>query len=119
MSQNCDEFYKKYNQATPVAGATSTPITTYGGTSPTAMPAATSAGTRQNLPTGVGNSAPFYQGETVWGFRIILANGVTCTGGDCYLINAPMDGTLVDGMINPNSVPAHVTTWDGTTNKGN
>ena len=50
--------------------------------------------------TGIGRSLPFKQGEPVAGAMIILANGQDFY--ECSFYNgAPMDGTVVSGVIFP------------------
>jgi len=65
-------------------------------------------GTR--IATGQDKTARFNKGDVVWGWKIVLSNGKTCDGGNCYLDSAPTAGTLTSGVINPWSgeVPASV-----------
>jgi hypothetical protein len=65
---------------------------------------------RDDLPTGVGESKSFNEGENVWAFKIELENGKACESptGNFFLENAPVGGIATDGVINPSSVPDDV-----------
>jgi hypothetical protein len=75
----------------------------------TATPGTT--GTRQ--ATGQNNRLHFEAGAAVWGWEIVLDNGKTCTGGDCYLPSSPSAGTVLSGVINPwpGEVPTNTPVW--------
>lgn len=77
---------------------------------PTATPTST---TCERQATGQNASLPFEAGEAVYGWKIELAPGEVCDGGECYLPNAPASGVVTSGVINP--WPAEVqgvTPWE-------
>lgn len=76
----------------------------------------TTTGVRQE--SGVDKPLNFEKGATVVGWRIVLDSGAKCDGGNCYLVNAPISGTVTSGVIWPTSQEvASMTAWDGLTNQ--
>jgi hypothetical protein len=51
--------------------------------------------------TGQGNTLAFNPGEMVYGWWIVLVDGRTCDGGNCFLTSAPVAGTVTSGVVNP------------------
>ncbi|MDO9027557.1 MAG: hypothetical protein Q7U68_01675 [Candidatus Roizmanbacteria bacterium] len=70
-------------------------------TQPTPLPTAPGANGLVRRETGQGNTLAFNPGEMVYGWRIVLFDGRTCDGGNCFLTNAPVGGTVTSGVINP------------------
>lgn len=97
-------------QSTQSQPATSTAPTT----TPVQPAPATSAPTAERRPTGENLSLSFVEGESVYGWKIVLDDGRTCDGGKCYLPVAPRSGVVTSGVINPwyAEIPAKTNPWN-------
>ena len=98
--------------------ATAAPAATTVAYATTAAPAATAPAAERRI-SGANQSIPFSEGESVYGWRIVLDNGFGCDGGECYLPSAPVGGTVTSGVVNPwkEEIPTNTTPWSGTANR--
>lgn len=89
----------------PIAPTTTPTATPTRGPTPSPTPTTTVARIRR--ATGQNKSLTFQVGDSVYGWRIKLADSRTCDGGECWLPTTPLSGTVTSGVINPwpNEVP--------------
>jgi len=72
-------------------------------TSPTPQPepTATPEPACERQTSGENKELSFEAGAEVWGWKIVLDNGESCDGGQCYVEEAPSAGKVTSGVVCP------------------